>query len=137
MSEERGREVLSQLQVLLASKVHPTLREIGLTEAEARWLVAKGLISLGDKLTWNKSAQSTIEYVDRYEIFEISDSAVAWLATHPIPPDPIPVRIEAPQVLQSSKIFRWSAKTLWGWVSAAIVTAIVFFVGYYLKNRWK
>jgi hypothetical protein len=136
MSEERGREVLSQLQVLLASNAHPTVREIGLTEAEARFLVDKGLLSLGDKLTWNKSAQSTTEFVDRYEIFEISDSAIAWLATHPTPPEPIVVRIEAPKVSRFASICRWLGTTLWGWASLVIGAVLVYLIVDHLLKRY-
>jgi len=137
MSEDRGREVLSRIQALIASNVHPSVRDAGLTEAEARWLVSIGLLSLVDAQPWSKSAQDTTEYVDRYDIFELPGAAVVWLAAKPTPPEPIIVRIESPKVSRFSKIFRWLAKTLWGWISAAILTAILFFVGYYLKTHWK
>lgn len=136
MSEERGREVLSRLQMMLAANAHPIVRDAGLTEAEARWLVIKGLLSLGDTLTWNKSKQDTTEFVDRYEIHEIPDAAIAWLATHPTPPEPIVVHIEAYKVSKFSKIFRWLVKTLWGWISIAATTAIGFFVYYLLKKHF-
>ena len=35
----------------------------------------EGLISLGDKKSWNKSAQETTPFEDRYVIFELSDKA--------------------------------------------------------------
>jgi predicted oxidoreductase len=136
MSEERGREVLSQLQVVLAANAHPSVREAGLTEAEARWLVSKELLSLGDTLTWNKSKQETTEFVDRYEIHEISDAAIAWLAAHPTPPKPIVVCIEAQEVSIFSKIFRWLMKTMWAWISIAVTTAIGFIVYYLLKKHF-
>jgi len=100
-------------------------------------LDGKQLILLVDGMPWRQEEAKHTPFEDRFLIVGISDIAIAWLATHPTPPEPIPVRIETAKVPQSAKIFRWSAKTLWGFVSAAIVAVILFFVARYLKNHWK
>jgi hypothetical protein len=75
MEKERLIEVLRRVQTRLAYGVKPTVRDAALTEAEARWMSQEGLISLGDKKSWNKSAQETTPFEDRYVIFELSDKA--------------------------------------------------------------
>ena len=75
MEKERLIEVLRRVQTRLAYGVKQTVRDAALTEAEARWMSQEGLISLGDKKSWNKSAQETTPFEDRYVIFELSDKA--------------------------------------------------------------
>lgn len=137
MSESRAREILRLLRDMPASEVQPSVRSAGLTESQARFLDSKQLILLVDGMPWQRELAKNTPFEDRFLIVGISDIAIAWLATNLTPPEPIAVRIEAPKISQSAKIFRWSAKTLWGWISAAIGAAILFFVGYYLKMHWK
>ena len=88
MDERRGIEVLTLLRDLLRADVHPTVRNAGLTEAEALWLASHRMILLGDKNSWVKDKDAT-PFEDRYEIAEITDAALSHLALSGLSPSPV------------------------------------------------
>lgn len=87
MNEKRGTKILSKLRDLLNANVHPTVRDAGLSEAEARWLVHHRLLTLGDKNTWSKDKGAT-PFEDRYEVAEITDTALSHLGSSSVSPLP-------------------------------------------------
>jgi hypothetical protein len=87
VSEVRGREILTLLRKLLDDEVHPTLRDVGVSESEALWLAKKGLIVLGDTRAFGNAGN--IANQDRYVIARLEDAALVWLAKSDSPAPPI------------------------------------------------
>jgi hypothetical protein len=83
MNEKRRIEVLTLLRNLLGADVHPTVRDAGLTEEEALWLAQHQLILLGDSKSFVKE-KDAIPFEDRFVIVEITDAALAHLASSEI-----------------------------------------------------
>src|SRR5215475_12179911 len=83
MSEERVRELLTRIQLMLDYGSPPVLRHVGLSEAEAQQLDKEGIIRL--EHAGVAGANTHKEFLDRYVVLEISDKARAWLFSHPPP----------------------------------------------------
>lgn len=134
VSEARGREILTLLRKLLDDEVHPTLRDVGVSGAEAQCLAKQGLIVLGDTRSWGNAGN--IAFEDRYVIARISDSALVWLAEAELSASP-PIhqmQIVPPAESKFVKICRWLGNKLWE-ILAAIVAAVV--AGWFLwKHHW-
>jgi hypothetical protein len=75
VSEKRGLEVLRRIQRFNLQDIQPSVRDSGLSGAEARWMAQNGLITLGDTMAWQQAAQETTPFEDRFVIPEITDKA--------------------------------------------------------------
>jgi hypothetical protein len=73
VEEKRGREILVRLTKLLACGKQPTVRELGLTEAEARWMQNNRLISMPGQSSWGAS---TGPYEDKTRVVGIPAEAL-------------------------------------------------------------
>lgn len=138
MTETRGIEVLSRLRDLLGAGVHPTVRDAGLTEAEARWLAQHQMITLGDTLSWVADRDKS-PFEDRFVIAEITDTALSHLASSGSSPSPVVhTKAETPRVSVWSKVFQTSGKGLWDLIKIALAAAASLFVAWFVwKHKWK
>ena len=137
VSEARGREILTLLRRLLDDDVHPTLRAVGVSGAEAQWLAKAQLIVLGDTRAFGNAGN--IAYEDRYVIAEISDTALAWLAKPVSSVPPIhQVQIVSPPESKSAKTFRVMGKGLWDLIKIGLPIAGSLWVAWFVwKRHWK
>jgi hypothetical protein len=131
MSEERVRELLARILLMLSYGTPPVLRHVGLSEAEAQQLDKEGIIRL--EHAGVAGANKHKEFLDRYVVVEISDKARAWLYSHP-PPLP---REEPPMPQKPgfAGFLLWLMTTPWGWMMFALGAAIVYFgIRYFQKH---
>lgn len=138
VDEKRGRQILLRLRDMLAQDVQPSVRALGLSEAEARWMGSAGLISITEASPWtSRTNASTIPFEDRYIVIAIPDAAKIYLIDSGISPTPLhQVHIVPPHESKPVKTVRWLGKTLWGLILAGLLVAVGFFVERYLKKNY-
>jgi hypothetical protein len=76
VEEKRGREILVRLDKMLANGVQPTVRDLGLTEAEAWWMNNEGLIGITNSSPWKAS---TRPFVDTWIVVQIPQKGRIYL----------------------------------------------------------
>jgi hypothetical protein len=125
MKEKRKIELLSLLRDLSDQGAHPTLREIGMTEAEAQELGTEKLVVFGDT--------GVGDDLDRLVVAEIEDRAILYLTTKKAHRSQHVVSHTPPKSV-AERIAGGVGSKLWDLIWDAGKISCGVFIGWYLKK---